>query len=70
MYDLEVYAVQRTASGQWLMRAPSDDPFLPAVSLRSVISHRLRPPDLLFLGEDFTRSPFVSINSRVAGPSR
>ena len=26
-----LFAVQGLASGQWLVRAPSDDPFLPAV---------------------------------------
>jgi hypothetical protein len=29
--DLPLYAVQRCGSGRWLVRAPSADPFRPAV---------------------------------------
>jgi hypothetical protein len=28
--DLPLYALERSAPGNWLMRAPDDDPFLPA----------------------------------------
>lgn len=31
LHDLSLFAVQRLASGQWLVRAPADDPLLPAV---------------------------------------
>jgi hypothetical protein len=32
-----LYAVQRLASGQWLVRVPVDDPLLPAVLIVDVI---------------------------------
>ncbi len=35
--DLPLYAVQRSASDCRLVRAPSDDPFLPAVLIIDVV---------------------------------
>jgi hypothetical protein len=34
------YAVHRSGSGYWLIRAPSDDPFMPAVRVVEVIADR------------------------------
>jgi hypothetical protein len=41
--DMPIFAVQRLASGQWLVRAPSDDPFLPAVAVVDVIGDSEEP---------------------------
>jgi len=40
---MPIFAVQRLASGQWLVRAPSDDPFLPAVAVVDVIGDSEEP---------------------------
>ena len=37
-HDLPLFALQLTDSGAWLVRAPVDDPFLPAVVTVDVVS--------------------------------
>jgi hypothetical protein len=43
--DLPLFAVQRSPSGEWIVRAPVDDPFLPAVAVVDVIGE----PNALFV---------------------
>ena len=42
-HDFPLFGVQRTASGQWSVRALSDDPLLPAVLVVDVVNELERP---------------------------
>jgi hypothetical protein len=40
LFDLPLYAVQRLASGLWLVRSPMGDPILPAVDVVAVVDEQ------------------------------
>jgi hypothetical protein len=44
--DLPLYAAHRSASGQWLVRAPCSDPLLPAAPVVAVLSEHVDRPSL------------------------
>jgi hypothetical protein len=48
--EFPLYAMQRTDNGRWLIRAPADDPRLPAVAVVAALDEPVWRPRIRLLG--------------------